>query len=154
MSDGPDLATSAWQSMRSLVLDLHDRRFAVSDAIGMSYLRAKALRRLLPGPLPMRELGTALTTDAPYTTVIIDDLEQRGLVQRQVNPADRRSKLVRITAAGRAVARKAEKIQSAPPAAIAALSGAELAMLERTLRRLVDDAEQPSDSKPSSKPPG
>lgn len=142
MSAELDLATSAWQSMRSLVLDLHDRRVAVSDAIGMSYLRAKALRRLVRGPLPMRELGNALMTDAPYTTVIVDDLEERGLVRRQINPADRRSKLVRITTAGRAVARKAEKIQSAPPAALAALTGAELATLERTLRRLVDSSDE------------
>jgi DNA-binding MarR family transcriptional regulator len=142
MSAEPDLATSAWQSMRSLVLDLHDRRAAVSEAIGMSYLRAKALRQLLPGPLPMRELGAALVIDAPYTTVIVDDLEDRGLVQRRINPADRRSKLVRITAAGRAMARKAERFQSAPPTALAALTGPELATLERTLRRLVESSDR------------
>jgi DNA-binding MarR family transcriptional regulator len=141
MSDRPDPATSAWRSMRALVLDLHDRRFAVSDAIGMSYLRAKALRMLLPGPLPMRELGAALVTDPPYITVIVDDLEQRGLVERQVNPADRRSKLVRITAAGRTVARKAEEIQSAPPPALSALTDAELATLDRILRRLVESSD-------------
>ncbi len=141
MSTELELATSAWQSMRRLVLELHDRRGAVSDAIGMSYLRAKALRRLLDGPLPMRELGAALMTDAPYTTVMVDDLEQRGLLLRQLNPADRRSKLVRITPAGRVVARKAERIQSAPPAALAALTGAQLATLERTLRRLVEASE-------------
>jgi DNA-binding MarR family transcriptional regulator len=137
MSTQPELATSAWLSMRSLVLDLHDRRVAVSDAIGMSYLRVKALQRLRSRPLPMRELGAALQIDAPYTTVIVDDLEDRGLVRREVNPADRRSKLVRITPAGRAVARKADRIQSAPPAALSELTGTELAGLERTLRHLV-----------------
>jgi DNA-binding MarR family transcriptional regulator len=143
MSGEADLATSAWQSMRSLVLDLHDRREAVSEAIGMSYLRAKALRQLLPGPLPMGELSASLMTDAPYTTVIVDDLEHRGLVNREVNPTDRRSKLVRITAAGRAVARKAHRIQSAPPPALSALSDAELATLERLLSRLVDASDEP-----------
>lgn len=138
MSDLDDRATSAWRSMRALVLDLHDRRFAVSEAIGMSYLRAKALRLLVPGPLPMRDLGAALVTDPPYITVIVDDLEERGLVERQVNPADRRSKLVRITRAGRAVARKADEIQSAPPAALSSLSEAELATLDGLLRRLVE----------------
>jgi DNA-binding MarR family transcriptional regulator len=141
MTAGPGLASSAWAAMRELVLDLHDRRFAVSDAIGMSYLRAKALRLLAAGPLPMRDLGAALVTDAPYITVIVDDLEGRGLVRREVNPADRRSKLVHITTAGRAVARKADKIQSAPPAALAALSPTELKAFERTLRRLVEAAD-------------
>src|SRR3954452_5468383 len=102
MSAHPDTAVDAWRSMRALVLDLHDRRAAVSEAIGMSYLRAKALRLLVPGPMPMRDLCGALTTDASYTTVMVDDLEDRGLVVREVNPADRRSRLVRITDAGRA----------------------------------------------------
>jgi DNA-binding MarR family transcriptional regulator len=140
MSAEPDPATSAWQSMRSLVLELHDRRVAVSEATGMSYMRSKALRRLADGPLPMRELGAALLTDPPYITVIVDDLEQRGLVTRQVNPADRRSKLVGITPAGRTAAREADRIQSEPPAALAALPADELAALEATLRRLVDSA--------------
>lgn len=141
MNERPDPATSAWRSMRSLVLDLHDRRLAVSDAIGMSYLRAKALRQLMSGPLPMRELGAALLTDAPYITVIVDDLEKRGLVQREINPADRRSKLVRITTSGRAVARTADEIQSAPPAALSALSDAEIKTLDRILRRLVETSD-------------
>ncbi|AKU15443.1 MarR family winged helix-turn-helix transcriptional regulator [Luteipulveratus mongoliensis] len=139
MSTEPDPATSAWMSMRRLVLELHDRRAAVSEETGMSYLRVKALHRLMAGPLPMRELSAALMTDAPYTTVMVDDLEKRGLATRKVNPSDRRSKLVEITPAGRGVARKAEQVQSAPPTAIAALSQKDLATLERTLRRLVDD---------------
>jgi DNA-binding MarR family transcriptional regulator len=132
-----DLATRAWQSMRSLVLELHDRRQAVSEAVGMSYLRAKALRQLTYGPLAMRDLAAELAIDPPYTTVIVDDLEQRGLVRRELNPADRRSKLVRITPAGRAVARKAHQVTSAPPAPLAALSDKELATLDRILQQLV-----------------
>ena len=81
----------------------------------MSYLRAKALRQLTRGPR-MRDLGVELAIDPPYTTVIVDDLEQRGLVRREVNPADRRSKLVRITPAGRAVARTSHQATSRPPA--------------------------------------
>jgi DNA-binding MarR family transcriptional regulator len=133
-----DPATNAWRSMRRLVLELHDRRGAVSEATGMSYLRVKALSRLTAGQLSQRQLSDELMTDAPYTSVIVDDLEQRGLVRREPNPADRRSKLVRITPAGRTVARKAESIQSAPPAALARLNGADLAALEHTLRRLLN----------------
>jgi DNA-binding MarR family transcriptional regulator len=142
MSAEPDPATSAWRAMRRLVLELHDRRGAVSEATGMSYLRVKALSRLTPGPLSQRQLSDTLMTDAPYTSLLVDDLEQRGMVRREANPADRRSKLVRITPAGRAVARKAERIQSAPPAALAALSEADLAALERTLRIMLDGSDQ------------
>ena len=143
MTADPDLATSAWQSMRSLVLELHDRRLAVSEAIGMSYLRAKALRQLTRAPLAMRDLGAQLAIDPPYTTVIVDDLEQRGLVRRELNPADRRSKLVRITPAGRAVARKSHQVTSRPPEALAALSDQDLAALDRILRQLVDNSADP-----------
>ena len=62
--------------------------------------------------MPMRDLGVALVTDAPYITVIVDDLEDRGLVTREANPGDRRSKLVHITAAGREVAQQADRSQS------------------------------------------
>ncbi len=141
MTQQPDPAAGAWQAMRSLVLELHDRRGVVSEATGMSYLRAKALSRLMPGPLTQRALSGALMTDAPYTSVLVDDLEQRGLVAREVNPADRRSKLVRITTAGRTVARKAQRIQSTPPAVLETLSATELATLERTLRQLVERSE-------------
>ena len=50
MSAEDELARSAWRSMRTLVLDFHDRRAAVSEAmIGMSDLRAKALASWRPG---------------------------------------------------------------------------------------------------------
>jgi DNA-binding MarR family transcriptional regulator len=141
VSNDHDLATSAWTMMRNLVLELSDRRGAVSEATGMSYLRAKALDRLTPKPLAMRELAALLMVDAPYMTVIVDDLETRGLVRRETNPADRRSKLVRVTPAGRAVARTAHRIQSKPPAALEALSADDLATLERLLRGIVQAAE-------------
>src|SRR4051794_24727809 len=126
MSTRPDVAVDAWRSMRALVLDLHDRRAAVSEAIGMSYLRAKALRLLVPGPMLMRDLCGALTTDASSPTVMADDREARGLVAREVTPADRRSRLVRITDAGREVAHRADAIQVAPPAALGALTDEEV----------------------------
>jgi hypothetical protein len=40
------------------------------------------------------------------------------------------------------VARKAQRIQSSPPAVLQTLSAAELTALERTLRRLVDRSEE------------
>ncbi|MCW2855462.1 MAG: hypothetical protein JWR52_1077 [Marmoricola sp.] len=141
----PDPATSSWQSMRRLVLELHDRRGAVSDAISMSYMRAKALSQLQPGPLTQRQLSARLMTDAPYTTVIVDDLEQRGLVQRQINPADRRSKLVSITEAGKEIADEAGRITSPPPDVFGVLSNAELRELARMLSLLVERSAQAPD---------
>jgi DNA-binding MarR family transcriptional regulator len=135
-----DVAAHAWQALRTLVLERHDRRAAACAALGMSFIRAKALRRLAVGPLTLRELAGALMTDAPYTTVIVDDLEERGLVLRSPHRDDRRAKLVTVTADGRKLADLADRILGEPPAALRALSPADLANLDRIAIILLDDS--------------
>ena len=102
-----DLARRAWRAMSDLVLD-HDRKVAVSEALGLSFARVRALRRLAAEPLTLRALAERLAADPPYVTLIVDDLEERGLVQRTPHPEDRRAKLVQLTAAGRAAAARAD----------------------------------------------
>ena len=65
--------------MSDLVLD-HDRKVAVSEALGLSFARVRALRRLAAEPLTLRALAELLAADPPYVTLIVDDLEKRGLV--------------------------------------------------------------------------
>lgn len=125
-----------WQAMSALVLD-HDRKQEVVDALGMSFFRVKALRRIAAfGPLPMTELVTVLGTDRAYVTLVVDDLEERGYVVRTTNPDDRRAKIVTITADGRKAARRAETILKRPPAALRDLSDADLRELSRLLSLL------------------
>ncbi|MBV9794781.1 MAG: MarR family transcriptional regulator [Actinobacteria bacterium] len=133
-----EVAARAWQAMRTLVLDRYDRRKKVTDALGMSFIRAKALRRIAAGPMTMRELAAGLGTDPPYTTVAVDDLERRGLVVRTVRAGDRRSKLVSITPAGLEQARLADEILAAPPRPVRELPAEDLAALDRILSRLAD----------------
>jgi DNA-binding MarR family transcriptional regulator len=138
---GDDLAARAWQAMRTLVLDRYDRRKKVCDALGMSFIRAKALRQVAAGPMTMRELAAGLGTDPPYTTVAVDDLERRGLVVRTVRAGDRRSKLVSITPAGLEQARLASEILNAPPRPVRELPAADLAALDRILSHLAGPEE-------------
>lgn len=51
--------------------------------------------------LSQGELGLILDVDRTTLTGIIDRLEKSGLVQREVDPLDRRSKLIYLTALGR-----------------------------------------------------
>jgi len=132
-------AARAWTAMRTLVLDTHNRRAAVSEALELSFVRAKALIRLAGGPLTMRELAAQLATDPPYTTVVVDDLERRGLARRSTSPEDRRVKIATITDSGARAAATAEEILNEPPPALAALSAEDLAELARILTRLVAD---------------
>ena len=130
-----DLARRAWRAMSDLVLD-HDRKVAVSEALGLSWTRSLALRRLAERPLTLRALADRLAADPAYVTLMVDDLEERGLVQRLPHPEDRRAKLVQLTAAGRAAAERADAILDEPPAALRDVPGADLAALVRVLERL------------------
>jgi DNA-binding MarR family transcriptional regulator len=133
-----ELAAQAWQAMRALVTDRYDPRKKVCDALGMSFIRAKALRRIAAGAMSMRELAAALGTDPPYTTVVVDDLERRGLVTRTVRAGDRRSKIVTITPDGEEQAHLSERILGDPPGPVRALPPEDLAALGRILGTLLD----------------
>jgi DNA-binding MarR family transcriptional regulator len=80
-----------------------------------------------------------LASDAPYISVVVDDLERRGLVERSVHPGDRRVKVVSLTAAGKESAAIATEIQSRPPAVLNALSANDLAILDRILTALTTE---------------
>ena len=128
-------ASRAHAAMSHLVLEQRDPRQAVADATGVSFSRARVLRRLLNGPAKMSDLAARLGTDKPYLTLMVDDLVQRGLVTRIEAPDDRRAKVVALTDAGRSVAAEAERIVSQPAPGLARLDPSELATLVRLLEK-------------------
>jgi DNA-binding MarR family transcriptional regulator len=130
-----DRSGEVWRLMTDLVLD-NMRRREVSDALGMSFGRARAIRRLAREPMSMGELAAALGIDPPNATVLVDDLEAQGLVRRTPNPIDRRAKVVEATRRGKTLARRADEILATPPAALSALSRDDLEALQRILERL------------------
>lgn len=132
----PDRAARVWRALLALVLEKNDRRRQASDALELSYIKVKALRRLASSPLSMRDLASTLASDAPYTTLVVDELERRGFAERRVNPSDRRSKLVSLTTDGQQAAALAESIMTDPPDAFRALPAGDLAHLERIVTKL------------------
>src|SRR4051794_35640424 len=109
-----------WLLMSDLVLD-NTRRREVAEALGMSFGRARAIRRLARRPMSMRELSDALDIDPPNATVLVANLESAGLVRRRPHPTDGRAKVVEATRRGKELARRADAILATPPAAIGAL---------------------------------
>src|SRR5690348_10691512 len=109
-----DPARTAWVAMRALVLD-HDRRRDVATTLGLSFSRVRALLHLARGPKTAAALAELLLTDAPHCSVIVRELERRGLVERSPHPGDRRAKLVALTPDGAAAARRAADILETPP---------------------------------------
>ena len=68
-----------------------------------------ALNRAEDGTLPLKELEQLLRVAQSTAAGIVARLEQKGFVEGFGDPADRRVKLVRITAAGEACCRQAER---------------------------------------------
>jgi DNA-binding MarR family transcriptional regulator len=118
--------------MSDLVLD-NERRREVSDAVGISFGRARTIRRLARRPMSMGELAAALGIDPPNATVVVDDLESLGLVRRRAHPTDRRAKVVEATRKGKVLARRADEILATPPPALDTLSADDLEALLRIL---------------------
>jgi DNA-binding MarR family transcriptional regulator len=130
-----DLAREAWLLMSDLVLD-HQRRRDVSEATGLSFSRARTVRRVARKPLSMGQLAEALGIDRPNATVVVDNLEAQGLVRRTPHPTDRRAKVVEATRKGRTLARRADEILATPPAALRELDADDVAALQRILAKI------------------
>jgi DNA-binding MarR family transcriptional regulator len=120
--------------MSDMVLD-HERRREAADALGMSFARVRAVRRIAQQPMSMREIAAVLDIDPANATPVVDDLESLGLVRRRPHPTDRRAKLVEATRKGRQAARKADGILLTPPPGLAALNPGDLETLRQLLRR-------------------
>jgi DNA-binding MarR family transcriptional regulator len=123
-------------AMSQIALD-RDRKIAVSGALGLSWTRVLALRLLATQSQTLRALAQRLSADPPYVTLMVDDLEERGLVQRLPHPEDRRAKLVELTAAGRAAAAHADVILDEPPAELRQVPAEDLATVLRVLEQLI-----------------
>ena len=61
----------------------------VSEAVGLPFARVRALRRIAASPRTVGVLAAALGIDAPNCTSVVDDLEERGLVERRARPMQR-----------------------------------------------------------------
>jgi DNA-binding MarR family transcriptional regulator len=130
MSEDP--SSEIWLLMTDLVLD-NARRREVSEALGISFGRARAVRRLARQPMSMGEFATALGIDPPNATVVVDDLESLKLARRRPHPTDRRAKVVEATRKGKELARRADAILATPPLGFSDLSPDDLDALRRML---------------------
>ena len=65
------------------------------------------VERSLDQGCPMHHLGGMLTVSRANVTGLTDSLEQKGLVRRTVDTADRRVKLISLTSAGRQILKEA-----------------------------------------------
>ena len=131
-------ADHIWQMMVDLVWETRGEwRRKVSDATGLPFSRARLLWRLLDEPKTLKQLADMTSSDAPATTVAVNDLEDRGLVERNPHPDNRRAKLVSLTLAGRKLVDLVQRtVHDDAPSAVQNLSKTDLAHLRRILERI------------------
>jgi DNA-binding MarR family transcriptional regulator len=130
-------ADRIWQMLVSVVMDSRgDWRRKVSEATDLPFSRLRALWRLVDAPMTLKQLADSMGSDAPAATVAVNDLENRGLVERYPHPDNRRAKLVSPTAAGRRTVALARAVHDEAPLAMQDLSATDLAQLRRILERI------------------
>jgi DNA-binding MarR family transcriptional regulator len=140
---GGSEADQLWQMMVGLVWETRGEwRRKVSEATGLPFSRTRVLRRLFDAPMTLTQLAEATSSDAPATTVAVNDLEHRGLVERYPHPENKRAKLVSLTPAGiRMIELVRRTVRDDAPSGVRDLSKTDLAHLRRILER-IDRAER------------
>lgn len=139
MSGNP-LADDVWRDLAALVIDHRDGwKRAVVEQSGLPFSRIRILKRLSKTPMSVKQLAEAATIDAPAATVAVNDLEQRGLVVRTVDPSNRRCKTVSLTEPGRDTLRAIDAVHDPAPDVLAALGDDDLATLRTILDKLDRD---------------
>lgn len=105
---------------------------------GLTTATFQALWALDPDEPPpsMKVMAERLYCNAPNLTFIVNQLVDRGLVERAVDPADRRSRVLTLTGEGREV--RSELVRTAmEKTPLAHLNDAELEQLGSLLNRAV-----------------
>jgi len=121
--------------MAAAVIDNRDSwKRAVIEETGLPFSRIRILRRLARRPMTVKQVAEAATVDAPAATVAVNDLEDRGLVVREIDPTNRRCKVVSLTDAGREMVKALDDIDDPAPEALASLSDGDL----KALRAIID----------------
>ena len=136
-----------WGNLDQIVgFHVHRAAVTTSDAFerhlgqpyGLRKVEFSLLMLLLSNEaLAPKRLSRALSVTAPNLTLLLDRLQQRGLLSRVPNPLDGRSQNVVLTPAGRSMATQAAESSKAMELEIQSrLSAAEHAMLIELLLKL------------------
>ncbi len=111
-----------------------------AEASGLTPVQFAALQTVANQPaIDQRSLARAAGLDTSTIAGVVDRLEARGLLERQVSPTDRRARLLRLTAAGHdLLAEVVPAMQRAQQRILAPLPAAERREFLRMLRTLVE----------------
>jgi DNA-binding MarR family transcriptional regulator len=132
-------ADEIWRMMHRLTFAVAiDRMNEVAEAMGLNRTQARLLMQLQPGAsVSQKQAAGLLHCDPSNVTIMADRLEGLGLVQREVDPADRRGRSLKLTIKGKRVRRQFIDRVFEVPDSVSSLPGGEQELLRDILRRIV-----------------
>jgi DNA-binding MarR family transcriptional regulator len=115
-------------------------RRATEDVIGMKLKQLITLELLVKNEgCLQQELGATLMVDPNNCVLLLNELDDRGYVERQRDPKDRRRHIVVITAAGKkALADAEDKLEALEGEVLANLDASEREQLRELLARAME----------------
>jgi DNA-binding MarR family transcriptional regulator len=114
----------------------------VDMSVTLTQLSAMATLRK-NGPMSAGELAACERVQPPSMTKVIANLEERGLVRREVHPTDRRQAVIQITPEGEALLDSERRSRDAwLTRQLATLSAEDRALLQRAIPIMEKLAEQ------------
>ncbi len=131
-------AGDAWRLLMQFYFAQRANLPALAAELELSPAQCHVLHQIEPGrPLPMGRLADTLACDASNVTGLVDRLESRGLVRRRPAAADRRVKVLELTATGARLRALLLERMTTPPVALERLSARDRQTLVRILTRLL-----------------
>src|ERR1700744_5314300 len=136
----PPMSSTTWQPGTLTMLSLLSKsvyRRTTESMLGMSQRRYLALNYVAePNGISQQQLGEILCMDANNTVLLLNELEDDGLVRRERDPNDRRRHIVRLTERGsRAFSAALRNRESLEDEVLAALSPEERETLHQLLAK-------------------
>jgi DNA-binding MarR family transcriptional regulator len=145
METKQEAAREAWMLLFQLFRSQRREMTALKTELLLNPAQVHLLFNLEPGQaVPMSELAESLVLDASYITGLVDRMEERGLLQRQPSPSDRRVKLISLTPEGVATRQMVHERVSQPPPFIAGLSKEDVLALRDIFQRAAQLVQTPS----------
>jgi len=101
-NDMCDSSSTAGELLREVARLYTRAQRVVADCCSTTNTQCHILTELgRSGPMPVGELGARLLLEKSWISRAVDSLLERGLVAKEPNPADARSWIVTLTAAGK-----------------------------------------------------
>jgi DNA-binding MarR family transcriptional regulator len=136
----PDPAGEAWRLLTSVMMVRKEEFPALAASFGLNPGAMHALLQLdSEEPQSMSSLAGAWKCDASNVTWLVDRLEEHGLAERRAHPTDRRIRTVALTRKGAKIRSQVEARMYEPPVIMRGLSGRDLEVLTKILRKIAPE---------------